>query len=223
MFIKISFLIGQKIEIPVWRQVDIKGLIYKENPVVQDLCYRFVSDTWGLVELKEKETSSTPYSYSKTQFPVSSWVPNINAIYFLQQCVILCTSTKMIVLLCCGFLNIKHLKLILKFWLKRLTACWVEHGRRPKGTGLQTDSVTACTRSFVSMGHAGATHVDTTYEWDITSCRYANSVTFFDFQGFSVALCICFLEVIWLPILLNWFSRGMESILTVARGFPSCS
>lgn len=31
--------------------------------------------------------------------------------------------------------------------------------------------------------------------------------SFFDFQGFSVALCVCFPEVIQLPISLNWFSR----------------
>lgn len=27
---------------------------------------------------------------------------------------------------------------------------------------------------------------------DVTSCRYATSVTFFDFQGFSVAFCVMF-------------------------------
>lgn len=42
-----------------------------------------------------------------------------------------------------------------------------------------------------------------------------------DSQGFSVALCICSLKVIWLPILLNWFSREWNPFQLLHVDFPA--
>lgn len=56
---------------------------------------------------------------------------------------------------------------------------------------------------------------------DVTSCRYADSVTFFDSQGFSVALCTRFPEAIGLSIFLNCFSREWNPFQPLHVGFPA--
>lgn len=55
----------------------------------------------------------------------------------------------------------------------------------------------------------------------VTSCRYADSVTFSDSQGFSVALCTCFPEVIGLSIFLNCFSREWNPFQPLHVDFPA--
>lgn len=87
--------------------------------------------------------------------------------------------------------------------VRRLRGNWPEGWQ---GAGMRPE----CPRQ------ATVTHVDWRYPLQLCWQCYS-----FDSQGFPVALCICSLKVIWLPILLNWFSREWKPSQPLHVDFPT--
>lgn len=101
---------------------------------------------------------------------------------------------------------------------------WVMRRESRDGTAtyLQTANMARRARSFVSVRHANGNSRGTLFHGcDVTSCRYANSVTFFDFQGFSVALCICFRRLFDYLFYRTDFSREWNPFQLLHADFPA--
>lgn len=117
--------------------------------------------------------------------------------------------------LCCG----------LKHWICRVTRKYLLRGCKERNTAWAGQVPGDWGAAGLRTNSAG---MWPEFRWrsmaapwtDIASCNYAERYSF-DSQGFPVALCICSLKAVWLPVLQNWFSKEGDPFQLPHVDFPT--